>query len=75
MEWISAPITALVWIAGIAWIIERYILGVKVRFRNVELSISRETKKPPKSGVYLSEEEEMRREQIRASRESAIAKR
>lgn len=68
--------SALLWIGGIVFIIERYILGVKVRVNMSTFEVERKRNRTrPKNGIYLSNDEELRRQTIRDSRESAISKR
>jgi hypothetical protein len=75
MNWISQPLSALIWIAGIAAILRFIVIGVKIQVNNTRISIERKPPPPTGKGVYLSDEEETRREHIRASRESAISPR
>lgn len=76
MNWIEGPLSALVWICGIAWILQRYLFGVKFHVNNTTFWLERQEKVKGKSRpTYLSDQEEILREQIRASRESAIARR
>lgn len=72
---LSMPLTAIITIGGVAWILHRYILGVKIHIGNRTYLIEKARNDPPPPNVYLSNQEEIDREFIRQSKESAISKR
>ncbi len=72
---LSLPLTAIITIGGVAWILQRYILGVKIHVGKQTYQIEKARDEKPGPSVYLSDEEEVKRENRRHSRESAIAER
>jgi len=74
MDWISGPLEALVWICGIAWILHRTLLRVKLRVGTKTYWLEPQDEKP-RPAVYLSDHEEIERERRRHAQEGAISKR
>ncbi len=69
------PLTAIITIGGIAWIVHRYILGVKIHVGKTTYLIEKDRDMTPPKSQYLSDQEEIDRESRRHARESAISKR